>query len=113
MYTLTHTAYCGMTSTYNTLSDRTDSRDGAARKIRQARRRGLTVTTLERGRQWEILEPEGAAMVPDACGVLTLHHTTWECRECGCAHETRGDADECCTFWDEYADTDATDEETA
>ena len=99
MYRVQHHAYCGLSTVPVTFEDRQDARALAAEKIRRARRR-FHVVTLERGAQWEILEPENCTLVPDACGTLAIHHTTFECRECGCDHETREHARDCCAFAD-------------
>jgi hypothetical protein len=75
--------------------DRAEARRYAAERLRRYRRR-FPVTTLERGAKWEILEPDDAVLVPDACGTLNLEHVTWECRECGFAHDSQHDALHCC-----------------
>lgn len=92
-------AYCGMTTLNESSSDIADLRELAADRIRRARRRRRPVVILERGHSWEFLEPEGAAMVPDTCGTLTLSTAyPYECRECGSGHGTAADAGACCYF---------------
>lgn len=100
MYRVQMHSYCGLSNLPITFDESGDARDCAASKLRRARRR-FRVVTLERGKQWEIQEPEDCAMVPDACGTLAIHHTTFECRECGSDHETREHAGQCCAFNDE------------
>lgn len=75
-YTLTHHAYCGMSSVPQTFveEDWAEARAAAARHLSRARRSGFPTVTLEKGTRWEILEPEDAMMVPDSCGVLALRH---------------------------------------
>lgn len=96
MYKLDFAAYCGMTFPISYLDDRAESRAIAARKIRAGRRRGRVVTVLDRGKEWEMLEPVDSLMVPDDCGTLHLSHITFECDECGHGAETRAEARECC-----------------
>jgi hypothetical protein len=81
-------------------ADDADARTAAARLIRRRRRQGFPVVILERGREWEVMEPEGCAMVPDACGVLYISRETFGCRECGCDYDTRDDAAQCCAVDD-------------
>jgi len=101
MYSLVMSSYCGMSRTIgNADTDGTDARRAAAALIRRRRRQGFPVTTLERGREWEVLEPADCAMVPDACGQLYIRHDTFDCRECGHACETRDDAARCCYMED-------------
>lgn len=96
MYSLKHVSYCGMVGIPECFETRAEVRGAAARRLARYRKR-FPVTTLESGLEWEIQEPADCSMVPDACGVLRITHTTFECRECGCEHETRSDARECCT----------------
>lgn len=96
MFTVQHVSHCGMSGLLRTYDERAEARQAAAKRLRAHRRAGYPVATLDRGMQWEILEPDGCAMVPDACGLLVLDHATFECPECGCAHETRDDARACC-----------------
>jgi hypothetical protein len=76
-YRLVHHAYCGMDVPYGEFEDRAEARSEAAKLVQLRRREGYPVTTLERGRQWEIQEPENCMMVPDECGVLALHKPTF------------------------------------
>ena len=95
-----------------TFDEREDARADCAAALRRARRNGYPVATLEIGREWEIQEPDDCMMVPDECGVLRLSHTTYGCQECGCRHETREDAGQCCnSFDDEIERTDADDDD--
>lgn len=96
MYSVKHYAYTGCNNPPETFESETDARGYAARILRRRRSQGFPVTTLWSGRQWEILEPERCAIIPDACGVLEISHDTFECRECGSQHETRENAYLCC-----------------
>lgn len=95
MYRVQHHAYSGLSGIPALFDERREARDLAAEKIRRARRR-FRVVTLKRGAQWEVQEPDDCTLVPDACGTIAIHHTTFECRECGCDHETREQAAQCC-----------------
>jgi hypothetical protein len=97
MYTVRHHSYTGLQAPPEAHHDHTRARDEIAARITRARRRGFPLVILERGQEWEIQEPDGCAGVPDACGTLALRHVTFECRECGCEHEERDDALQCCT----------------
>lgn len=70
-YTLVHHAYCGMSIPLEagTLEE---CRERAARRIRWARREEFPVVTLEKGKEWEIEEPDDCLLVPDSCGVLVI-----------------------------------------
>jgi len=63
-------AYCGM-MTVNVTGD--SCRDLAAALIRKRRKEGFEVTTLERGKEWEVIEPNGVMIVPEECGFLCLN----------------------------------------
>lgn len=74
-----------------------EAREDVASRLRTARNSGHHVDTLERGRDWEVCEPEDCAMVPDSAGLLSLtQFYPFECAECGCGHDTREDAGTCC-----------------
>lgn len=72
MIELTHIAYCGMHTHKSASPAMQDMRDAAARYLRRRRRQGFPVTTLERGRSWEIQEPDNSHLVPDQCGILSI-----------------------------------------
>jgi hypothetical protein len=95
MYKVTHYSYCGM-SYGQDFETAQDARAYAASRISVYRKR-YPVTTLNRGISWEILEPDDAVMVPDACGKLEIKHITFECRECGSKHDTQNEALICCS----------------
>jgi hypothetical protein len=80
--------------------DRAEARQEAAALIRRRRRQGFPVAMLQRGRAWEVLEPEGALMVPDQCGTISLQRDVFTCGECDSEHDTAADARECCTHRD-------------
>lgn len=105
MYHVQHSAYCGMVGIRHSFEAEADARAYAAKRVR-AYRQVYAVTTLETGADWEILEPDNAVMVPDACGTLSLWRETFECQECGSAHDTQDQAYACCT---EEADPDVDD----
>lgn len=69
---LVHYAYCGMRVPITEGQDREDVRKAAARRIRFHRRSGRSVTILEKGKTWEMLEDENACMVEDDCGILAI-----------------------------------------
>jgi hypothetical protein len=71
-YTLSLHAYCGVTDPIDDGLDLAEARQRAARLIRRRRRQDFPVAVLEKGRRWEIQEPEDCFMVPDCCGVLIL-----------------------------------------
>jgi hypothetical protein len=71
-YTVRFAAYCGMAGIPQDYSDSADARKALANLLRLRRRQGYPISILEKGAEWEIEEPEDAAMVPDACGVLSL-----------------------------------------
>lgn len=80
-YTLRHVAYCGMVTYEETFETRQEGLSTSAVYLREVRRH-YPIDILEPGRKWEILEPDdNQGLVPDDCGVLTLHHVTYECRE--------------------------------
>jgi hypothetical protein len=95
MYSVRHVSYCGMAGVPEVADDLRAARDECARRLRAFRKR-FPVATITRGMEWEIQEPEGCKMVPDACGTLAIRHVTFECRECGSQCETRDVALECC-----------------
>ncbi len=103
-YRVNHYAYCGMSGVPEDFSSREDARDYAAQRLRSYRKR-FEVVTLEKGKRWEVLEPEDCSMVPDACGELVLTRKTFECRECGSSHDDRDAAAGCC-HWDGFNDSD-------
>lgn len=103
MYKVTFHAYSGLSGFPHEFETREDARDFAARRIASFRKR-TKVTTLKAGLEWESLEPEDAAMVPDYAGTLVLEHITFECRECGSPCETGEDATLCCVDEDSSAD---------
>jgi len=100
VYTVQHFSYCGMSGIAERFDDSTDARAEAADRLRRYRRR-YRVAMLTRGQEWEILEPENCAMVPDSCGILTLRRQFFQCRECGSRYDTRHDALHCCCDTDE------------
>lgn len=80
-----------------------DARAYVARRLRKARKSGHHVITLQRGKQWEICEPDDCALIPDSAGVLTMRQAhAYECRECGSPYDDCDDAARCCS--DEYSD---------
>lgn len=95
MIRINHHAYCGMADVPACFDTIDEARDYVARRLRNYRRY-FKVATLKAGLQWEVLEPAECAMVPDACGTLSLTHEQYECRECGCQYDTRADALRCC-----------------
>ena len=82
MTTLRFNAYCGMSHILQE-GDKDECRDIAAKTIRRRRRQGYPVVVLAPKEQWEIQEPDGACMVPDECGVLTLATDIRKCPWCG------------------------------
>lgn len=96
MFRVKFIAYCGMVTRNEQCETDQQARFVAARILKH-RRRKYGCTTLEKGKSWEVLEPDDCMMVPDACGVLHIIHDQFECRECGAFHETREEAQVCCT----------------
>lgn len=98
MYRIVFTGYCGMVLEDETVETREEARLAASEIIRDRRKDGLPVTTLEPGEVWEVLEPEdNCALVPDECGILQISHITFACRRCGYQHELVTDRAYCCS----------------
>ena len=95
MYRVNTHAYCGMPGVPACFDTAKEARAYVVRKLRRLRR-DFHVTILERCASWEVLEPSDCALVPDACGIISLEHVTYECRECGFPHETPHYALHCC-----------------
>lgn len=73
-FTVVLSAYCGMKFPMGEELPREQARAKVARRIRLHRnRRDGQVLVLEKGREWELCEPEGSLMVPDWCGVLRIN----------------------------------------
>lgn len=100
MYRLKFSAYCGMeTLNLDPMHDEPEVRAAAVEHIKEQRKKGMVVTLLESGKEWEIQAPEeqGRAMVGDDEGILHIEHITYECRECGTQHETKDEQAYCCS----------------
>lgn len=95
--TLRQFPYSGLSMPGEIFHDREQARAAAARLIRRRRRAGYPVHTIKRGAEWEVCEPEGCAMVPDACGLITLRIVTHKCSECGAEYIDAESAATCCT----------------
>jgi len=80
---LTHYGYSGIRIPIMDEAEPADCRATVARRLRSLRRHGFPIATLERGREWEIQEPEDRFLVPDACGLLTLEDDPTYERTCG------------------------------
>lgn len=80
-FSLHHGAFCGMQTEIESGESRADIRQTCAAKLREYRRDGYIVTTLTRGESWEIGEPDGCAMVPDDCGIMSIVDDTPEAQE--------------------------------
>jgi hypothetical protein len=112
-YRVTLHAYCGMSIPVDDFVEPHDTdyalkraRSVAAQYIRSQRRAGYAIAVLDSGAEYEILEPEDAVMVPDACGVLRIAPIlarTAQCFECGNTVRV-GDACDCTMTDDEYLD---------
>lgn len=102
MYRIKHISHCGMLTFSERADDEAEVRALAANLIKKFRRKGLVVTTLDSGEEWEVLEPQDCVMVPDDCGVIRVYHVTFECRECGSRHEFKQDSLECCQEFNEF-----------
>lgn len=70
--TVDFTAFCGMSNRTREYRDPQEARDYVASIISLRRRQGMTVSRLVKGGEWEVREPETAAMVPDTAGIMTL-----------------------------------------
>lgn len=99
-----HHAYCGMTVPHGEYDTLPSARVKIAAILRRRRRQGFPIAVLTRGREWEVQEPDGALMVPDQCGILTLavKHRPHACGECGTRYYDRQAAADCCTVQDVY-----------
>ena len=96
MFTVQRFPYCGLSMPRVEFGTRQEAREYAAGLLARSRRR-YPVQTLKRGAKWEILEPEDAAMVPDACGLVTLRESyRFECPECGQGYDDRDELARCC-----------------
>jgi hypothetical protein len=88
-YKLTHYAACGMPIPLIDKYDNAEleeARQGVARRLRYLRREGYPISVLEKGREWEISDPDDSIMVSDNCGILCLRPIrvpTYECWICG------------------------------
>ena len=84
-YTLTLHGHCGMPIPI-AQGDKEDVRQIAAEELRRLRADGFPVTVLEKGKEWEVEEPEDCCMVPDECGILHIAAVPsrhGKCFECG------------------------------
>lgn len=99
MYRVKFMAYCGMLTRDEPCETEQQARFVVS-KILKSRRKTYPCTVLEKGKSWEVMERDDAMMVSDRCGTLHLDHIQYECRDCGCLHETRAEALVCC-FEDE------------
>ena len=87
IFVIQHTGYCGMRTFREEWDDLGEARTSAAESIREFRKEGLRVSVLERGREWEVLEPDDAAMVPDEAGILSIEPVCTE-QDCACGFST-------------------------
>jgi len=71
VYKIVTNSYCGMTFTHGEYSEPSDADEALICVIERRRYRGYEVVALGDG-TWEVLEPKGCAMVPDACGILSI-----------------------------------------
>lgn len=71
-WTVSAHAWSGCSPSPEDFETEEDARSRVARILRKRRAAGFPVSTLERGARWEVLEPEGCALVPDECGTLVL-----------------------------------------
>jgi hypothetical protein len=71
MHTLNFYAYCG-TMMEIAKGDEDEVRKAAARVIRRRRNQDFPVWSLNKGRRWEIGEPEDCMMIPHSCGILKI-----------------------------------------
>ena len=99
MFTVQRYPYCGLSMPAHEFDNEPDARSYVAEMLTRLRRK-FPVVVLTRGQEWEVCEPDGAAMVPDACGTITLEHVQpFECKECGCYHDTIEQSWECCEHY--------------
>ena len=102
MYLVNFHSYCGMSNRIATCEDETEARLEALAIILARRLDGYTVTTLQRGAEWEVLEPDDSIMVPDDCGILHIKHVTYQCRECGQHWEDKESERYCCSEQEQW-----------
>lgn len=95
MISLKFSAHNGLSHTViEPTVEREDVRQEAADRIRRARKRGMEVSVIEPGKEWE-MQYEGSG-VGDQEGLLYIVHYTFPCRECGNKCETEDAARQCC-----------------
>jgi len=94
MFVVRFHPYNGCAGIPEQFEDRSDARSEIAGRLRTARRRRLTVMRTRTPGAWEMQLPGQG--VSDHEGILLMAHVTFDCRECGSAHETRSAAAESC-----------------
>lgn len=76
-FELRFAAFCGMAwNVEDATEDMEELRDTAARMLRRRRAEGFSVSTLEPGKDWEMIEPEDSFMVPDTAGRLYIREVS-------------------------------------
>lgn len=70
-WTVRFNAHTGLAGLPKVFEDREEARAYVAKRIRRYRKDGA-VDVVEKGKVWELLEPEDCFMVPDSCGILSL-----------------------------------------
>lgn len=100
-YRLHFAAHSGCSPLPDTFDDQADARAAAARMLRRRRRQGFIIATQTPGEEWEVIEPDDAAMVSDLSGLLWIEAVAFECEECGTIHDDHGAAFWCCLHSDD------------
>jgi len=76
-YKVKFCSHSGLATTLLETEDRQDARKRAARYLRYLRRQGQEIAVLDKGREWEAIDPEDAVMVSDMAGILFIRETTF------------------------------------
>lgn len=97
MYHVRQFSYCGCNVPERPYQDEREARGDVADILRRRRRQGFPVVIIERGKEWEVCEPENCVLVPDQCGIVRIDRVMARCQECGTAWDTADEAAECCT----------------
>lgn len=100
-YTVHHVGCCGMPLVWKTGLDRQEARDLVANILCSMRRQGFEIDTLEPGQDWEILEPEDCALIPDEAGRVWIG--LGKCSQCNRPFEEDYTGYPSCPYCDDNA----------
>jgi hypothetical protein len=107
VYRLRLYAYCGMSYNLVDEGEMGECREAAAQAIRHHRNElGYPVSTLEPGREWELITGDDAVAIGDTEGTLKIVGVTGKCRDCGdhvnVFHLSDGICDSCRQLIDDF-----------